>query len=554
MNTRPLICRACVLCVVSLFVASSRSTSGIALAEEPATPATSYYEQVLREKRIEPTAAGLLRYFKALHPDEAYAQHVAQLIGDLGSSESFAKREAAMAQLLLLPRPPREALTGAAAGSDPEVRWRSKQILQTAIPESYRVLYAALRVCEEKKPPGLTPELIRAVPLCDKPHLLYAVGEAMRAVARAGDADALQGALKSENVELRVTAAGALGQALGREAADRLQELMGDPRDKVKVAAARALADVGDRRSLKALVGLLSADDLNVRVAAALTLRALTDKDFAYTAYDRPANREVAIAKWKTWLTREGRTAKLNLPLKPLAASVGYLNGNTLLAYGYTNRVAEYDPSENEVWSYDAPGAWSAEKTANGNVLIASYTLNKVIQVNPAKKVVWEYACATPLNAKALTSGNVLIAEHGGNKVIEVNPDKEVVWTYACGGSPTDVHRLESGNTLVSVANGRGVREVTSEGKTVWEYSTGNVYGCQPLPSGNVLIADLNGQVLEVTRDKKVVWQFAFSAVDCFRLPNGNTLITGHLQFLEVAPDKKIIWSKTFYGYGSARR
>ena len=100
------------------------------------------------------------------------------------------------------------------------------------------------------------------------------------------------------------------------------------------------------------------------------------------------------------------------------------------------------------------------------------------------------------------------------------------------------------------------MREVTPQGKTVWEYSTGNVnvYGCQPLPSGNVLIADLKGQVLEVTRDKKVVWQFASSAVDCFRLPNGNTLITEHLRFIEVTPDKKVIWEKTNYGYGSARR
>ena len=47
------------------------------------------------------------------------------------------------------------------------------------------MLYAALRVSEEKKLPGLTVELIRAVPLCDKPHLVFAVGEAMQAVARA---------------------------------------------------------------------------------------------------------------------------------------------------------------------------------------------------------------------------------------------------------------------------------------------------------------------------------------------------------------------------------
>src|SRR5204863_5384476 len=114
--------------------------AGRSRTEEPATsePVTSavpsYYEQTLREKRIEPTATGLLRYFRALHPDEAYRRRVAQLVEGLGSTESFAKREAAMAQLLVLPRPPREALTAAISGTDPEVRWRAKQILETATP------------------------------------------------------------------------------------------------------------------------------------------------------------------------------------------------------------------------------------------------------------------------------------------------------------------------------------------------------------------------------------------------------------------------------------
>jgi hypothetical protein len=549
MNTRLLSCITC-----SLFLVSLRSITGVALAEEPANSAVaSYYEQILREKRIEPTATGLLRYFQALHPDEAYAQRVAQLIRDLGSTESFAKREGAMAQLLVLPQPPREALTSAAAGSDPEVRWRSKHILQTATVESDRVLYAALRVSGEKKLAGLTVELIRAVPLCDKQHLVYAIGEAMQAVATAEDADALRDALKSKNVELRVAAAGALGKALGREAADDLQKLTNDSQDQVKVAAARALANVGDRRSLNVLVGLLSAGDVNVRATAAVTLRALTDKDFDYAAYDKPAKRDVAIAKWKAWLAREGQAAKLILPLKPLGAGVSHLNGNTLLAFGYTNKVAEYDPSEREVWTFDVPGAWSAEKMPGGNVLIASYTGSKVIQVSPAKKVVWEFPCRGPLNARALPNGNILIAEYSGSRVVEVAPDKSVVWSFDLGGYGGDAHRLDNGNTLVS---GHGsVREVTAEGKTVWMYGVGICYGCQPLPGGNVLVCDYSGKVQEVNRDKKVVWEYdARNPIDALRLPNGNTLITETQRFIEVTPEKKVVWSQTGCSQGRARR
>src|SRR5436190_15696943 len=107
-------------------------------------------------------------------------------------------------------------------------------------------------------------------------------------------------------------------------------------------------------------------------VTAAITLQALTGKEFAYAAYDSPNKREAAIAKWTTWVNGDGRTAKLNFPLKPLGIGASYLNGNTLLAFGYTNRVVEYDPSQREVWSYEIPGAWSAEKLPNGDVLIAS--------------------------------------------------------------------------------------------------------------------------------------------------------------------------------------
>ena len=97
------------LALLALALAIS-TVPGRSRTEEPARLAVpSHYEQILRDKRIEPTATGLLRCFRALHPDEAYRRRVAQLVEDLVSTESFAKREAAMAQLVNLPRPPREA-------------------------------------------------------------------------------------------------------------------------------------------------------------------------------------------------------------------------------------------------------------------------------------------------------------------------------------------------------------------------------------------------------------------------------------------------------------
>ena len=53
----------------------------------------------------------------------------------------------------------------------------------------------------------------------------------------------------------------------------------------------------------------------------------------------------------------------------------------------------------------------------------------------------------------------------------------------------------------------------------------------------------------------KVVWEMKeANPVDAFRLPNGNTLITGGSRFIEVTPDKTVIWTKSGCSYGSARR
>ena len=100
------------------------------------------------------------------------------------------------------------------------------------------------------------------------------------------------------------------------------------------------------------------------------------------------------------------------------------------------------------------------------------------------------------------------------------------------------------------------IKELTPEKKVVWEYQGLNqAYGCRPLPNGNVLIASLRDEVHEVNRDKKIVWQHKErNASDAFRLPNGNTLITGSQRFVEVTPDGKEVWTMQGCQYGTARR
>ena len=81
--------------------------------------------------------------------------------------------------------------------------------------------------------------------------------------------------------------------------------------------------------------------------------------------------------------------------------------------------------------------------------------------------------------------------------------------------------RLASGNTLIACGNGNRVIEVDPSGKTVWSIEQKELPGIElawvttlhALPNGNVIFGNChagekNPQVIEVTRDKQVVWKF----------------------------------------------
>ena len=85
----------------------------------------------------------------------------------------------------------------------------------------------------------------------------------------------------------------------------------------------------------------------------------------------------------------------------------------------------------------------------------------------------------------------------------------------------TALLRLPNGNTLLGAGNNNRVLEVDKDGKIVWEIKHDELPGIklfwvtslQVLPNGNVIICNThagkdNPQLIEVNRDKKVVWTF----------------------------------------------
>ena len=110
--------------------------------------------------------------------------------------------------------------------------------------------------------------------------------------------------------------------------------------------------------------------------------------------------------------------------------------------------------------------------------------------------------------------------EPGTGKVLEVFPTddrgrEKRDW-------PFTAIRLTNGNTLIGCTNGNRVIEIDAKGKIVWSVTNDDLgepllddaCGVQRLPNGNTVITSYHAKgdavkLLEVTRDKKVVWRFA---------------------------------------------
>lgn len=509
----------------------------------------------LTKRGIEATTEGIRKYLNDIHPNDEQNQRAYELIGQLGD-ESFAIRELATQKLFRMPALPVELLEEATRSPDPEIAWRANGLLEMGKIEFGVALMYVLQYIAKAPVPDLTPELLRAFPLCTKNSEQRLARDALLATYTPAANELLKEQLTDSRVEIRRAVAHVLANAAAEQESDTLRAIASnnDEASSVIVEAVEGLANLGARDALPILVGLLSADDVAVRVRASVILRQYTGNSFKYAAYDKEERRTEAVRKWEEWLANDAATAELTFPLSLAKNGGSYLNGNTLIAMGYNNKVIELDPEGNEILSIDAQGAWMADRLESGTTIVAAYSQNMLIEFDSAGEKIWEMAAPSILSVRGLENGNILFAQHSPGSVKEVNRNKEVVWEYGTGGSACDAIRLPNGNTLIGYGN--NVDEVTPEKEVVWSYTGNQVYGISVIDNGNILVSQLNGMVHEISREtKEVVWEFKCpNPVDALRLPNGNTLITSNQKFMEVTPELEVVWEKGGCNYGSARR
>ena len=135
---------------------------------------------------------------------------------------------------------------------------------------------------------------------------------------------------------------------------------------------------------------------------------------------------------------------------------------------------------------------------------------------------------------------SVALADYGGNKIYIVDKQGDIIWDYPAR-NPQDVWVLPSGNILFSHVG--GATEVTRDKKVVWDYKvpgTSEVHACQPLPDGVVLVAESGPmQLLEIDRDGKILKTVKLKSSEthkhrqmrCVRKqPNGNYIVGQYVE------------------------
>ncbi|MEP6746803.1 MAG: hypothetical protein ABJB86_03705 [Bacteroidota bacterium] len=213
-------------------------------------------------------------------------------------------------------------------------------------------------------------------------------------------------------------------------------------------------------------------------------------------------------------------------------------NGN--IVFSGKTFAAVITPDKKIIWRYTAPKGseiHTAQPIDKDRVLImqnGNPVKPRLMIFNTATNVVekeMEIPTTNPDNPHGqfrhirMTKAGTFLIPNMSGKIVEYDGNGKEIWDITMPGAWAAV-RLKNGNTLIS-GDGKGfAREVNSKGEIVWEFTQKdvpnirifNIQELTRLDNGNTIICNWCAgmknisdwrktvQVLEVTRDKKVVW------------------------------------------------
>ncbi|MDF1754954.1 MAG: hypothetical protein P1U89_19355 [Verrucomicrobiales bacterium] len=211
-------------------------------------------------------------------------------------------------------------------------------------------------------------------------------------------------------------------------------------------------------------------------------------------------------------------------------------NGNLLFHDSWT-KTREITLGKEVVWEYDSQtengnsgkkvDVHAFARLPNGDTVIVESGVGRIIHVNRDKKITREISLGTEGRQKTrlmrvLENGHYLVCAERPGVVSEYDEAGNIVWEYPTNTRVFGAIRLKNGNTLICTGSGNSVIEVTPEKEIVWEITKqvpgtevtlGWMTDLQELPNGNFALGNChagedNPQIIEVNREKQIVWQF----------------------------------------------
>ena len=269
-------------------------------------------------------------------------------------------------------------------------------------------------------------------------------------------------------------------------------------------------------------------------------------------ADDKIGHRFIAHANGHVFILNVKGEIEWDVPMPFTSHDIQVLpNGNVLIQDSLTT-VVEMTPKKEVVWKHESkPTASNAgdvqihafQRLKNGITMISETGNSRIIEVDKDDKIVHEVPVkfdTPPAHndtrcVRKLDNGNYLAGHEIQGVIREYDPSGKVVWSYKLdlagrelvaggeghGALPFGALRLKNGNTLIAGGNNNRVLEVNKAGEIVWSIDRDELPGVhfcwvtslQVLPNGNIIIGNThagpeNPQLIEVARDKKVVWTY----------------------------------------------
>ncbi|MFZ4749255.1 MAG: M20/M25/M40 family metallo-hydrolase [Phycisphaerales bacterium] len=364
-------------------------------------------------------------------------------------------------------------------------------------------------------------------------------------------------ALERANDAQIVGADGPIGMRVGRLEKGEIDALLGDfaaldaraRRDPALRAVRLAPGDsvLAFRSGDRAVADLVSAD--LARMEASGELAAI------HAAYGFVSHRVIGQDKGKVSIVGHDGRVEWEYPCPHNSHDLQVLANGNLLLHPAPDRIIEVTRDRKVVWEWTsrpaAPGVERVEihgfqRLPDGGTMIAETGNLRILEVD-AKGAITR---TVPLKVerpdwhrdtrrvRKTAAGTYLVCHEGLGLVREYDAAGKVVWEYALdlNGQPAtgghDGHgtavfnalRLPNGNTLIGGGNNNRVFEVTPDRKIVWSIERDElkrpdgrpihlcwVTSLQVLPNGNIIFGNTHAgpehpQMIEVTRDRKVVW------------------------------------------------